>query len=226
MMKKLKIMIDQNQILSLFDASEKLELQSSAIRRDYRKGEFIANYGEPWPYLCLVGSGEIDVLKFSPEGRNLGALALAQGELFWSPSFFDEGPLPAALEAKADCRIYLWKRDAVIPLLRKNNESLWAWTMMLVERIRIASGFIEELAFHPLASRVARLLLDQFDELDVNRVARELTLDEMSTKINTSPVMVCKLLYRFAADGLIKVNRTSFELLDRAELEKVCGPRT
>jgi CRP/FNR family transcriptional regulator len=97
--------------------------------------------------------------------------------------------------------------------------------MMLVERIRFASEFIEELAFHPLAGRLARLLLEQFDEQDDRRVPREFTLDEMSAKINTSPVMVCKLLSRFAGEGLIKVTRSSFELLDRKSLEKVSGPR-
>jgi hypothetical protein len=64
------------------------------------------------------------------------------------------------------------------------------------------------------------LLLNQFEDNDP-RVARELTLDEMSTMIGTTPVMVCKLLSRFAADGFVKVSRTQFELLDRVALEKI-----
>jgi hypothetical protein len=69
------------------------------------------------------------------------------------------------------------------------------------------------------------LLLEQFDEQEDRQVPREFTLDEMSAKINTSPVMVCKLLSRFAGEGLIKVTRSSFELLDRKSLERVSGPR-
>jgi CRP-like cAMP-binding protein len=222
----LKKMIDQNPILALFDAEEIQELHGSATRKEYLRGELIAHYGEPWPFIFLVEAGWIDVLKYSPDGRNLGALAMTQGELFWSPSFFDGGPLPATLEVKEDCQIYLWDKETVHRLIRGNREAHWAWTMMLVGRIRLASDFLEELAFHPLAGRLARLLLEQFDEHEDTQVARDFTLDEMSAKINTSPVMVCKLLSRFAADGLIKVSRTTFELIDRSELVKVCGPRS
>jgi CRP/FNR family cyclic AMP-dependent transcriptional regulator len=221
----LETLIHEQPMFEFFNDAEKLVLSTSALPRKYDKGEFIANYGEPWPFIFLVAYGHVDVYKFSPEGRNLGVLAMMQGELFWSPSFFDGGPLPVMLEAKADTHVFLWNQDSVLPLLRKNSDALWAWTLMLVQRIRFASEFIEELAFHPLAGRLARLLLEQFNEQDDVRVARELTLDEMSARINTSPVMVCKLLSRFASDGLIKVSRTSFELLDRLELEKVCGPR-
>jgi CRP/FNR family cyclic AMP-dependent transcriptional regulator len=222
----LETLINEQPMFEFFNEDERQALNALALPKKYMKGEFIANYGEPWPFIFLVAYGHIDVFKFSPEGRNLGVLTMTQGELFWSPSFFDGGPLPVMLEAKDASHLFLWDQESVLPLLRKNQEALWAWTMMLVKRIRFASNFIEELAFHPLAGRLARLLLDQFNEQDDIRVARELTLDEMSARINTSPVMVCKLLSRFASDGLIKVSRTSFELLDRHELEKVCGPRT
>jgi CRP-like cAMP-binding protein len=222
----LNTLIDQNPILSLFDSGERRVLNGAVTRKEYKRGAFIAHYGEPWPFIFLVEAGLIDVLKYSPDGRNLGALAMTHGELFWSPSFFDEGPLPATLEVKEDCRIYLWDKKTMHPLIQGNHKAHWAWTLMLVERIRMASDFLEELAFHPLAGRLARLLLEQFDEHEVAQVAREFTLDEMSAKINTSPVMVCKLLSRFAADGLIKVSRTTFELIDRSELVKVCGPRS
>lgn len=53
------------------------------------------------------------------------------------------------------------------------------------------------------------------------QVARELTLDEMSTMIGTTPVMVCKILSSFADQGFVNVSRTQFELLDRSGLEKI-----
>lgn len=97
----------------------------------------------------LVGGGQIDVLKFSPQGRSLGTPSLAEGELFWSPSFFDQGPLPARLEVKKDCQLYLWERAILLPLIRGNPDVLWDWMILLVKRMRLASEFIEELAFHP-----------------------------------------------------------------------------
>ena len=97
--------------------------------------------------------------------------------------------------------------------------------MLLARRIRQASVYIVELAFQPVHGRLARLLLEKFGEANDTQVAREFTLDEMSTMIGTTPVMVCKMLSRFAAEGLVKVSRTKFELLDRTELEKMAGKK-
>jgi CRP-like cAMP-binding protein len=194
-----------------------------AVERSLAKGEYLAHYGEFWPYILFVRSGIINVLKLSPEGRNLGALRLESGEIFLNPSFLDEGPLPASLEVKEAGTVYLWHWDKILGLLQQNNEVLWDLCMLLAHRIRQASEYVEELVFQPVHGRLARLLLDQFAVGDDTQVARELTLDEMSTMIGTTPVMVCKMLSRFAAEGLVKVSRTQFELLNRSELEKMAG---
>jgi CRP-like cAMP-binding protein len=119
--------------------------------------------------------------------------------------------------------VYLWHRDKILGILQQHNEVLWELCMLLAHRIRQASEYVEELVFQPVHGRLARLLLDQFAVGDDTQVARELTLDEMSTVIGTTPIMVCKMLSRFAAEGLVKVSRTQFELLNRSELEKMAG---
>ena len=175
--------------------------------------------------LGLVDSGAINVVKLSPDGRSLGARKLQSGEEFWSPSLFDEGPLPAALKVRETSTIYLWHRNHVLPIVQKNNQALWGLCLMLMGRVRQASGFLEELTFHPVAGRLARLLLSQFEDADDDLISRNLSLDEIGTMIGTTPVMVCKQLYRFAEDELINVSRTEFQLTDLPGLKKMAGPR-
>ena len=222
-MEKVNILLEQIQIFRHLEDQQRIQLARLATKRSFEKGEFIAHYEEIWPHMLVVESGVISVLKLSSEGRNLGALRLGSSDFFISPSFFDSGPLPASLEVKEACSIYIWHRDQVLPIIKKNCEVLWGMCLLLVQRIRQASEFVEELAFQPVTGRLARLLLDQFEDDDDPQVARELTLDEMSTMIGTTPVMVCKLLSRFAAEGYVKVSRTQFELLNRLELEKMAG---
>ena len=93
--------------------------------------------------------------------------------------------------------------------------------MLLVKRMRQASDMVEDLAFQPVASRVARLLLKQYQQSDDDHVERDLTLDEMATMIGTTPVMVCKVLSQFADQGFLKVTRTEIEFINREQLEKV-----
>ena len=222
-MEKIDAFVEQIQIFRFLDEHQRIQLARLATKKGFEKGEFIAHYEEIWPHMLLVESGVIGVLKLSSEGRNLGALRLGSGDFFISPSFFDGGPIPASLEVKETCRIYVWHQDQVLPIIRQNPEVLWNMCLLLVQRMRQASEFVEELAFQPVTGRLARLLLDQFKESDDPQVARQFTLDEMSTMIGTTPVMVCKMLSRFAANDLIKVSRTEFKLLDRSELERMAG---
>lgn len=221
-MERISVLLEQIQIFHQLDDQQRIQFARLAAMKRFKKGEFIAHYEEIWPHLLVVESGIVSVLKLSSEGRNLGALRLGSGDIFISPSFFDGGPLPASLEVKEACSIFIWHRDQVLPIIKQNTEVLWGMCLLLVKRMRQASEFVEELAFQPVNGRLARLLLDQFED-DDPQVARELTLDEMSTMIGTTPVMVCKLLSRFAAEGFVKVSRTQFELLDRLALEKIAN---
>ena len=216
----MKDILDQIDFFRHFDEEQKNQLSHLATKKNFKKGDFIAHYEDIWPYMFLVESGVIGILKLSSEGRNLGAIRLGKGDFFISPSFFDGGPLPASLDVKEACGIYVWHQNQVLPTLKQNAEVLWEMCLLLAKRMRQASEFVEELAFQPVTGRLARLLLEQFEDSDPC-VARELTLEEMSTMIGTTPVMVCKLLSRFAGEGFVKVSRTRFELLDRPALEKI-----
>ena len=222
-MKHLTEMPTQGSVLANLDESERTMLQKFAIQKEYEKGEFAAHYGEIWPYVLIVNSGIINVVKLSAEGRRLGGLKLMAGDEFWSPSLFDGKPLPAALEVGQAGTVTVWHRDHVLPIVQKNTVTLWQLCLLLITRMRQASGFVEDLTFHPVAGRLAQLLLKQFEGSTGDFVTRELSLDEMGTLIGTTSVMVCKQLYRFAEDGMINVSRTEFQLTDQAGLEKIAG---
>jgi len=208
-------------IFSRLEEDERATLLKFALQKKYEKGDFIAHYGDIWPYFAFVSSGTVNVIKLSAEGRKLGGLKLHQGDEFWSPSLFDGEPLPAALEMVQDGVITILHRDHILPIIRQKPQALWELLMLLIGRMRQASGFVEGLTFHPVASRLARFLLKQFESSSSGFIARELSLDEMGAIIGTTPVMVCKHIYRFAEEGLINVSRTEFQLLDQARLEEV-----
>ncbi len=81
----------------------------------------------------------------------------------------------------------------------------------------------ESLAFQPLSARLARLLLDRSERSGRSRAPRDLTLDDMASRLGTTREVVCRLLYRLAAEGLIEISRTEFSFLDRDGLAKLAG---
>jgi len=215
--------LPQIPVFSKLTQRQLTDIGNLAIWKRYAEGEFLAHQGDVWPYILILAKGVINVHKLSSEGRSLGALRLGDGQVFWSPSVFDDGPLPATLEVRKLCEAYLWHRDHLLPIVRLNPDAMWNLCELLTQRIRQASEMVEDLAFQPVANRLAGLLMKQYQETSDIHMSRNLTLDEMATMIGTTPVMVCKLLSRFAGEGIINVSRTEFEIIEYNKLEQMTG---
>ena len=66
-------------------------------------------------------------------------------------------------------------------------------------------------------------LLDHFGEAVGEPITRDMTLDEMATRIGSTREMVCRHLYRLSDQGAIHINRTEFKITNRGMLEKIGG---
>ena len=184
----------------------------------------MAAYGDVWPYLFLVTAGSIQAIKESSEGRSLIVLTLNPGELFWGMAFFeDAATLPVMLQAQSDSQVYLWSQEQMKPWLLANGRFSWELSRLAVRRMQRASIIVEELAFKPVASRLAGLLLDYYQDAADEPVPRSLTLDQMAAHIGTTREMVCRLLYRFSDQKLIHITRTEFVLNNRSGLVQLTG---
>jgi len=86
-----------------------------------------------------------------------------------------------------------------------------------------ASRILEDLAFQPVAGRLAHLLLEQFDDQPGDTMSRDLTLDDMAARIGSTREMVCRHLYHFADKGAILINRTEFQIKDHDLLQILAG---
>jgi CRP-like cAMP-binding protein len=210
-------LLAKSPVFRSFSRQDQEDLCKLARYKSLVESEFLAMQGSNWPYLLLLKKGTIKTHKVSQGGRALGAFRLKTGDVFCSPSLIDDGPLPATLEGGENCEIYLWKKEEILPYILRNNQALWDLSILLVQRMRHASEMVEDLAFHPVAVRVAGLLLKHQIEGE-NHLDRDFTLDEMATMIGTTPVMVCKVLSQFADQELIKVSRTEIEFINQQAL--------
>ncbi len=226
-MVSLKMQLAKHPIFSHLPEKERLEIARLAIPRNYALGESLAFYGDVWPYLFLVSAGSIQAIKESSEGRSLIVLTLQPGDLFWGLAFFeDDATLPVLLQAQSESLAYLWSRDQLLPLLLANGRFSWELSRLMVRRMTRASTIVEELAFKTVASRLAGLLLDHYQETAGEPVPRSLTLDQMAAHIGTTREMVCRMLYRFSDQNLINITRTEFVLNDKSGLIQLKGQAT
>lgn len=221
-MKNIHDLLTKNPVFAAFSPSDLQEAARLASARSYLKGEKVIFYGDVWPYLFLVKNGEIEAMKESGEGRILHVASFGAGELFWGLAFFhDDAPMPVSLGAREDSSLYLWAREGILPLLLRNGQASWELSRLMAERMQRASEILEGLAFQPVAGRLARLLLENFETAGDSAISRHLTLDEMAAHIGTTREMVCRALYNFSDKKLIEVTRTEFVLTNRAGLAQL-----
>ena len=219
-MEDLEVLLRSNAIFASLPPLDLKELARLASGRMYEKDEKVILYGDVWPYLLFVAKGSVEAVKESAEGRNLLVTTFPKGQTFWGLAFFqDDAPMPVTLQAHESSLIYLWSRETVMPILIRNGQSAWELCRLMAVRMQYASEILEGLAFQSVAGRVARLLLEQYPAHQ-SVVPRHLTLDEMASRVGTTREIVCRILYRFAEQGAIQINRTEFTFMDRSLLEE------
>jgi len=214
-------LLGRNPLFSSLGPQDRQALIRDAVCRKYTNGQWVAHNGDVWPYLFIIETGSITAKKESAGGRSLLAARFEAGEVFWGLAFFlEDAPMPAGLAASADCQIHLWSRESLLPVLMANGTMAWQLTMLMVNRMLLASKIVEGLAFQPVAGRLASWLMERYSGAGGELVSRDMTLDEMAAHIGTTREMVCRALYRFAEDGAVQINRTEFKISDSEILER------
>jgi len=210
-------------VFKKLSAADRVELVQLAETKTYGKGEFICWQDEIWSKALYVASGQIEWTMLSPDGKRQVVFGQRAGDVVWGHSIFDDQPMPASLEVMARCRVYQWPREIVMPIVSRNVEAVWDVSRLLVQAMRHVREIVYGFAFHPVAGRLARLLLNHYQPVEGQSAPRDLTLDEMAANVGTTRELVCKVLYRFADAEMIQIKRTEFIFTDRKKLEELAG---
>lgn len=211
--------LKQSPVFACLEEDEQASLCDRAITRQYHKGQYLSHAGDIWPFIFILTRGSVAAVKESLEGRSLVATSFIPGDVFWGVSFFHpELPMPVSLLVDQESSLLLWSREQILPLILGNGRIAWELSRLMVSRMLRASEIVEELAFQPVAGRLAKLLIDFPGQTPSGPTARSLTLDNMAARIGSTREMVCRLLQRFADQDMIKITRTEFEITDRVRL--------
>ncbi len=215
-------LLAQTQVFSSLQPSELKRVVEHLLLRTYVGGEFATHLGDVWPYLLFVAQGEFQALKESGSGRSFVIETFGPTEIFWGLALFEDGKRnPVAIRSAGEGQLWLWPKSSVEEIVAWRPQVAWGLFKLMAGRMSRIGVIVDELVFQPLPSRVASVLLEQFDHAAADAIARDLTLDEMAAHIGTTREMVCKLLYRFAGEGVIDVQRTQLKVLDRSRLLEV-----
>ncbi len=213
--------ISEQDVFSKFPPDVLKVLAGYSLARKLSEGDHLCRQGEIWPYVLFLEEGKLSWSMLSSGGKEHQLFKIRPGEIFWAHSFFDDQPMPASLKADGSVLVHVWSADIMLPMLMKYPAAMWDIPKRLTGIMRNAREIIYGLAFQPVASRLASYLLDNLDLPGRESIEREMTLEEIASVLATSPEVVCRLLYQFQTDGILKVTRTRITLEDQDALKKL-----
>lgn len=201
------------------------DLSKLAIRKDYKTKQIFFHNGDLFPYMLMIDKGSVHALMVSEKGQPLIIRTLRAGDIFWGHAIIDGGPTPGNLKtAEPDTRIYLWHKDNLIPILKQNPDALWEALEVFMKRMRQAAFTIDQLAFNDVLTRLAHLIIYEYDQTGEKPIhRRSFTLEQMASMINTSPEVVCRLLNQINEEGIIDLNRNELTIKDIKKLHALAN---
>ena len=211
----------KTEIFGCLNDAERLELARISVRKDLKKGEIVCDQGYESRFVLYIASGKLRSVINAPDGREFVVSTWSAGEEFWSHTLLDDEPMPSRLEAIKPTIIFLWSGETAMDVLLRNHIATRALLRRQTQLIRKRRESIYSLAFNPVASRLAKLILEEFNDDANPTIQRDLTLEEMAAMVATSSEVICRVMYQFQAEGLLSINRASITLQDREALEKL-----
>lgn len=213
----------KTEVFGSLPAKERNILFKEAIPRKFQRGEYPVHQEEVWPYVVYVTSGQLRWAMLSATGKEHVLFYVDPFEVFWAHSIFDHQPMPGYLFCTQKTQVLLWDKETILRTLRRYPDAMWEVTGILTRTMRRAREIIYNLAFKPVAGRLASLLLQQYKNSADTSLERNLTLNDLAATVAATPEVVCRVLYQFQEDGIIEVTRASIQINDMNALENLEG---
>ncbi len=183
--------------------------------KEFKKNSIIFYQSDHSTDLYIVLSGSVKASLLNEDGDELTLCEFKKGDFFGEMSLIDGKPRSATITALEDSRLAVLTRARFIELLKEEPSIALELLGALVERLRIANGVIESLAFLDVEERLMRFfcaMIKECGEKDRsgNYRIKRCTHRELAARIGASREAVTKALKVLQFRGLIKEDRDGF----------------
>jgi len=186
--------------------------------RRYERGEIVCWQGEPCAGLYILESGSVKLFKLSPRGRELIIRVLEDNATFNEVPVFDHGDNVVNVAALEDCEIWLVDAAVIHQAIQEQPEMAQAVIHNLAENLRMLVNMVEELSFHQVTNRLARLISQLPAEQLGGQSNPHITQDQLAARLGTVREVVARSLRELERSGAIRVQRRQIQVLDESVL--------
>ncbi|NOH12273.1 MAG: Crp/Fnr family transcriptional regulator [Chloroflexi bacterium] len=207
---------------SQLDTDAITAVAQAAINRVYDSGQAILVEGEPSSGLYIVEKGWLKAVKYGLDGREQILQTLGPGEVINAISVFTDAPNQATVCALETVEVWVVQRDLLLRLLDTNPALARHVVKDLAGRVMHLIRMVEDLSLRTVEARLARLLLEQADGASVQR-KRWATQVELAARLGTVPDVLNRALRKLSENGIIRVARHQFQILDMEALKDIAA---
>ncbi|MDG4951473.1 Crp/Fnr family transcriptional regulator [Weeksellaceae bacterium KMM 9724] len=198
----------------LFSPELLQEIEELGVYREFKAGEEIMDYGVTFKHLPLLLDGAIRILRENENGQELLLYFLERGDTcaFTLNCCMGSKQSEVRAEAETDVKLVMIPIQKLDEWMVKYDE--WRAFVMqsYFERVNELLDVVDAMAFQQLDQRVYQFLKDKaMVSGDTNIIV---THQELASHLNSSRVVISRLLKKLENQGKIEIGRNQIKLLD------------
>lgn len=199
------------------------ELRHLAARctvRRFGRGQALFEEGEPCRGLLVIAAGRVEVRQISLRGREQVFHTEGPGGALGEGPLFDGGGYIASAVALGPTQALFLPRAEVLQLCRRRPAIALAMLKTLARRVRHFAAIVSDLAFRPVAERLARHLETAVAGPIERGASIELTLTQaqLAARLGTVRELVARAFSQLEERGIISRERSRVIVRDPARL--------
>lgn len=188
----------------------------------FQKGDLIFQQGSAATGLFVVKTGRVKAFKLSAQGKEQILHLFGEGDHFAEVPALDGKDFPASAEALQLSEVIFLPRIAFLELLHQYPDIAINMLISLSQHARHLSQLVEDLSFKEVPQRLATYLLNLSDCTDnLCTIDLDLSKGQLAATLGTIPATLSRAFYRLSHEGLIAIDGSQIELLDRDLLQKM-----
>jgi CRP/FNR family transcriptional regulator/CRP/FNR family cyclic AMP-dependent transcriptional regulator len=198
------------------------QLAKDFIVFQVKKGETVFYQSDSSTDLYIVLEGAVRASLLNQEGQELVLAAFDKGDFFGEMSLLDGKPRSATMIAAEDSILGMLKREKFLSAVKNDPMIAIDLISALVQRLRMADGMIESLAFLDVSQRLMELLLQTAkaeggkDKEGFFRI-KKLTHKELAARIGASREAISKVIKVLAFRDMVREDGDYFLISPDAE---------
>ncbi len=218
--------VPPSDFLSQIMPDDREHLLSVSYRKEYRKGDYIFQAGDPGKNVYILEDGRAKIFQNSEQGREMILWFCLPGEIFGLAELPRGGKREVYAEACTSCTMYAVPKNDFQNFLLEHPDTALQMIDLLSCRMRVLGHMMLNLATDDVASRIIKLLLrlaarcqsvsQQEISLDI-----PLTHQEIADMIGASRQTVTSVMGKLRRKGIIRIKGHRITVRNNEQLSTV-----